>query len=85
MREKVVSLEERKQRLLLNGQSSTLINVNAGESQSSVLGLLLFLIYINDLSDSFTTNSKLFADDTPSFSVKVFAFINDIQSKIIQT
>ena len=33
-------------------------------SQGSVLGLLFFLIYINDLTDGISSIAKLFADDT---------------------
>ena len=62
-------LKERKQRVVLNGQVSTWKNVNAGVPQGSILGLLLFLIYINDLTDGLTTNVKLFADNTSLFSV----------------
>ena len=36
---------------------------------SSILLLLLFLIYINDLADDLMSNAKLFADDTSLFSV----------------
>ena len=36
---------------------------------SSILLLLLFLIYINDLADGLMSNAKLFADDTSLFSV----------------
>ena len=36
---------------------------------SSILLLLLFLIYINDLADGLTSNAKLFADGTSLFSV----------------
>ena len=43
-------LSYRKQRVLLNGQHSSWDNVNAGAPQVSILGSLLFLIYINDLS-----------------------------------
>ena len=37
--------------------------------QGSILGLILFLIYINDLSYSLSSNAKLFADDTYLLSV----------------
>ena len=68
-------LNERKQRVILNGQFSTWKNVSAGVPQGSILGPLLFLIYINDLTEGLSTNAKLFADDTSLFSV-----IHDIQT-----
>ena len=62
-------LKERKQRVVLNGQHSKWSNISAGVPQGSILGPLLFLIYINDLSDNLSSNPKLFADDTSLFSV----------------
>ena len=44
-------------------------NISAEVRQESILGPLLFLIYINDLSDNLSSNPKLFADDTSFFSV----------------
>ena len=62
-------LKKRKQRVVLNGQYSTWTNVEAGVPQGSILGPLLFLIYINDLPENLVSNPKLFADDTSLFSV----------------
>ena len=62
-------LSNRKQRVVLNGQVSTWTSINAGVPQGSILSPLLFLIYINDLSDNLSSNVKLFADDTSLFSV----------------
>ena len=68
----------RKQRVVLNGQNSSWENVNAGVPQGSILGPLLFLIYINDLSNGVSSNCKLFAVDT-----SLFAVVNDIQSSAV--
>ena len=57
------------QRVLLNGQTSIWSKIKAGFPQGSVLGPLLFLVYINDLPEGLTSNVKLFADDTSIFSV----------------
>ena len=62
-------LNNRKQRVVLNGQSSNWVDVKAGVPQGSIMGPLLFLIYINDLPEGLITNAKLFADDTSFFSV----------------
>ena len=62
-------LTNRKQRVVLNGQSSSWTNVKAGVAQGSILGPLLFLIYINDLADALSSNIKFFADDTSLFFV----------------
>ena len=62
-------LSNRKHKVVLNGQVSTWTSVSAVVPQESILGPLLFLIYINDLSDNLSSNVKLFADDTSLLSV----------------
>ena len=62
-------LKERKQRVILHGQHSTWKNVEAGVPQGSFLGLILFLIYVNDFPENLVSNPNLFADDTSLFSV----------------
>ena len=60
--------------VILNGQCSSWTKVEAGVPQGSILGPLLFLIYINDLSVNVTSNPKLFADNTSlSFVVNIDA------------
>ena len=62
-------LSDRFQRVLLNGQTSKWSQIKAGVPQGSVLGPLLFLVYINDLPEGLTSNVKLFANETSISSV----------------
>ncbi len=60
-------LADRSQRVVLNGLLSDWKPILSGVPQGSVLGPLLFLIYINDLTDEISSNIKLFADDSSLF------------------
>ena len=65
-------MTDRRQRVVVDKEVSNCKSVLSGVPQGSVLGPILFLIYINDLDDSVTSNVFKFADDT-----KVFRKINN--------
>jgi hypothetical protein len=54
----------REMRVIVNGQYTEWNKVRSGVPQGSVLGPLLFLLYVNDLPDTISSSVKLFADDT---------------------
>ena len=62
-------LTNRKQRVVLNGAQSSTVRVTSGIPQGSVLGPVLFTIYINDLPNVVCNTTKLFADDAKIYSV----------------
>ena len=54
---------------MLIGKISSWIPILAGVPQGSILGTLLFPVYINVIPDGLKSNVKVFADDTSVFSV----------------
>ena len=62
-------LTDRKQRVVMNGFYSDYADIESGVPQGSVLGPLLFLVYINDLENGIKSNVKFFADDTMLYSI----------------
>ena len=60
-------LNDRSQRVMVKGVPSDTLPVWSGVPQGSVLGPVLFLIYINDLLEEVISGGKLFADDSKLF------------------
>ena len=56
-----------RQRVIVDGEISNWKSVLSGVSQGSVLGPILFLIYINYLEDDISSKVLKFADDTKVF------------------
>ena len=72
-------LTNRVQRVNLEGVESTWHNVEAGVPQGSILGPLLFLVYINDLLEGIQSNAFIFADDTSLFHIG----LNPVESSTV--
>lgn len=57
-------LTGRTQRVLVNGKESSWCDITSGIPQGSVLGPVLFVLFINDLPDDLDGSVKIYADDT---------------------
>ena len=62
-------LSNRVQQVGLTGERSAWHNVTSGIPQGSMLGRLLFVIFINDLPETVNSDAYLFADDTKIFNM----------------
>jgi hypothetical protein len=73
-------LKDRRQRVVQGEIVSSWAEIFSGVPQGSVIGPLLFVIFINDLPSELMNVSKLYADDT-----KIISKVNSVESvKIIQ-
>ena len=72
-------LHNREQRVVLNGQTSEWKRIYSRVPQGSLLGPILFLIYINDLPDGITSMCKIFADDA-----SLFLKVLDVNESVIE-
>ena len=76
-------LEDRKQRVVLGNSASSWAKVTSGIPQGSVLGPILFVIYINDLPNEVKSYIKIFADDTKIFrAIRSMSDIQGLQADI---
>ena len=80
-------LRGRKQAVCINGSMSSYLNVTSGVPQGSVLGPVLFLLFINDLPAVIRTKCNIFADDTKMYHpilsiVDHHSVQNDLESLI---
>jgi len=74
-------------RVVVNKQSSVWSSVISGVPQGSVLGPLLFILYVNDLPDWIKNDMRIFADNTkvwsrirgPKDCIKLQAGLNQLQ------
>ena len=70
-------LKDRKQRVRVNGEYSEAASVMSGIPQGSVLGPILFLVFINDLPPEVESDAMLFADDS-----KIYRLIQTIEDSL---
>ena len=56
-------LTQRTQKVVLNGEASNEVKVISGIPQGTVLGPLMFLLYVNDIYDNTSFSIGMFADD----------------------
>ena len=62
-------LTDRSQQVCIKGVKSDPLFINAGVPQGSILGPLLFILYINDITEEVTIPIRLYADDSTMFTI----------------
>ena len=78
-------LTDRRQKVMVNGENSDWQEITSGIPQGSVLGPVLFIIYINDMPDKLKSICKIFADDSKIYkSIGEVADQDEIQDDLIE-
>ena len=79
-------LSGRKQRVVIDGFLSEFLEIFCGVPQGSILGPLLFLIFLNDIVDNIDSIMSLFADDTALASIRKtwFEVETDLNKSLIK-
>ena len=76
-------LRDRQQRVVINGAASKWTLVTSGVPQGSMLGPLLFIIYVNDMDDDIVAKISKFADDTKlGMNVSSARNVEDLQQDL---
>ena len=78
-------LSVRRHRVTVLGATSEDLPVTSGVPQGSILGPALFLLYVNDLPEDISSNSRvlMFADDTKAFrEIKTLGDVSSLQKDI---
>ena len=76
-------LAGRKQQVVVNGVTSNVTDVISGVPQGTILGPILFLIYISDIGDSINSLKKVYVDDTKvKKGIKSEEDVEDLQADL---